>query len=126
MLGVRTRETTEAGAMAPVQRFGNWLAPKLMRVFVGARYSDMPPFKAVSAAALDRLALDDRGHGYIIQMLLRAHTLGLRVREVPVRCRVRRSGASKVSGTLRGTVRASVKIVGSILVHGVRAPRRRA
>jgi glycosyltransferase involved in cell wall biosynthesis len=120
VLGVRTRETTERGAMMPVQRFGNWLAPAMMRALVRAPYTDMPPFKAIDARALDSLALDDRGHGYIIQLLLRAHARGLRVREIPVACRVRRSGKSKVSGTVRGTVRASVKIVSTILRHAWR------
>lgn len=105
--------------MTPVQRFGNWFAPRLMRLTVGARYQDMPPFKAIRVDALDRLDLCDPGMGYIIQMLLRAHTLGLRVREVEVACRKRRTGESKVSGTVRGTVRAGAKITTSILRHAI-------
>jgi glycosyltransferase involved in cell wall biosynthesis len=122
-LGIRTRESTEPGAMTPVQRFGNWFAPRLMAVTVGARYRDMPPYKAVSVDALDRLALRDAGMGYIIEMLLRAHALGLRVVEIEVACRARRTGASKVSGTIRGTARASVKITTSILRHAFLARR---
>ena len=118
-LGVRTARSTEPGAMAPVQRFGNWLAPRLMRVAVGARYGDMPPFKAVSMDALDRLDLCDEGMGYIIEMLLKAHTMGVRVREVEVACRARRSGRSKISGTVRGTLRASAKITSAILRHAL-------
>jgi glycosyltransferase involved in cell wall biosynthesis len=118
-LGVRTPRSTEPGAQQPVQRFGNWLAPALLRLTVGASYRDMPPFKAVSMEALDRLALTDAGMGYIIQMLLRAHQLRLRVVEVEVECRVRRTGKSKVSGTVRGTVRAAVKITSAILRHAV-------
>ena len=117
VLGVRT--LVERDAMAPVQRFGNWLAPLLMRVLVGARYRDMPPYKAVSIEALDRLALTDQGMGYIIQMLLRAHSMCLRVVEVDVVHRPRRAGRSKVSGTVVGTVRASAKIVSAILRHAV-------
>ena len=117
VLGVRAH--VERGAMAPVQRFGNWFAPLLMRVTVGARYRDMPPFKAVSMQALDRLALTDDGMGYIIQMLLRAHQLGLRVVQIDVAHRPRRAGRSKVSGTVAGTVRASAKIVSAILRHAV-------
>ncbi len=122
-LGVRAH--VERGAMAPVQRFGNWLAPWLMRVAVGARYRDMPPFKAVSMGALDRLALRDEGMGYIIEMLLRAHELGLRVVEVEVAWRARRAGESKVSGTVSGTVRASAKIVSAIGRHALQRARRR-
>ena len=114
VLGVRTRETTEPGAMTSVQRFGNWFAPRIMRLATGARYRDMPPFKAIRRDALDALALRDRGHGFTIELLLRAHALRLRVVEVPVRCRARRAGASKVSGTIRGSARAAVKIVTTI------------
>lgn len=55
-LGVRTRQTTEPGAMTGTQRFGNWFAPLLMRLTVGARYHDMPPFKAIRRQALERLS----------------------------------------------------------------------
>lgn len=119
VLGIRTARTIEPGAQLPVQRFGNWLAPALMRVTVGARYRDMPPFKAITVEALDRLALTDAGMGYIIQMLLRAHHLRLRVVEVEVECRARKAGKSKVSGTVRGTLRASAKITSAILRHAV-------
>lgn len=117
-LGVRAH--VQRGAMAPVQRFGNWFAPLLMRVAVGAHYHDMPPFKAITMTALDRLALDDAGMGYIIQMLLRAHTMGLRVLELDVAYHVRRAGSSKVSGTVVGTARASTKILWAIGRHAVR------
>lgn len=118
-LGVRVHANgdVERGAMTPVQRFGNWFAPLLMRVAVGARYRDMPPFKVVRADALERLALRDTGHGFTIELLLKAHEQRMRVVEIGVRCRVRRAGVSKVSGTLRGTVRATAKIVSTILRH---------
>jgi hypothetical protein len=106
--------------MMPVQRFGNWLAPRLLRATVGARYRDMPPFKAIRRDALEALELTDDGMGYIIEMLLAAHTRGLRVEEVEVACRARRAGESKISGTVRGTVRASVKITSSILRHAAK------
>jgi len=116
-LGVRPGHLVERGAMAPAQRFGNWLAPRVMRVVTGARYSDMPPFKAISMSELSRLALTDRTYGFTIELLLRAHRERLRVREVPVRCHARRGGQSKVSGTLRGTVGASYKIIKTILKY---------
>jgi glycosyltransferase involved in cell wall biosynthesis len=115
VLAVRTNVAPRA--MAPVQRFGNWFAPMLMRLLVGARYRDMPPFKAITTRALDTLALTDDGMGYIIQMLLRAHALGLRVVEIDVAHRPRRAGRSKVSGTVSGTLRASAKITSAIARH---------
>jgi hypothetical protein len=90
-----------------------------VRTVIGTRYHDVPPFKAITVDALDRLALTDTGMGYSIQMLLGAHRHRLRVAEVEVSCRARRSGASKVSGTVRGTVRAAFKITGSIAWHAI-------
>ena len=119
VLGCRAPRLMEPGAMTPVQRFGNWFAPALMRLTLGARYRDVPPFKAITVDALDRLALSDTGMGYSIQMLLGAHRLRLRVAEVDVSCRARRAGASKVSGTLRGTLRAAFKITSSIAWHSI-------
>jgi len=125
-LGVRERKNIEPGAMTPVQRFGNWLAPRLMRVAVGARYRDMPPFKACRLEALDRLALTDRGHGFTIELMMKAHLTSLRVTEVSVHCRSRRAGASKVSGTIVGSARAAVKIVTTIARYTTVGARRRA
>jgi glycosyltransferase involved in cell wall biosynthesis len=119
VLGYRAPHLTEPGAMTPAQSFGNWFAPLLMRTVIGARYRDVPPFKAITVDALDRLALSDPGMGYSIQMLLGAHRHRLRVAEVEVSCRARRAGMSKVSGTLHGTVRAALKITSSIAWHAL-------
>lgn len=119
VLGVRARARTEDGAMTDVQRFGNWFAPRVMRVLTGARYSDMPPYKAITAEAFASLALRDRRHGFTVELLLGAHDRRLRVVEVPVRCRRRRAGVSKVSGTLVGASRAAVKILSTIANHAL-------
>ena len=113
-LGVRKREAIEPGAMTPVQRFGNWFAPHLMRLVVGAKYTDMPPYKAIRMSSLEALALSDRHHGFTIELLLRAYDENLRICEVPVSCRARRSGISKVSGNVYGSLRAAGKITWSI------------
>ena len=126
VLGVRTRKLTERGAMTRAQRFGNWLGPALMRVTMGASYRDMPPFKACTMAALDRLELTDTGHGFTIEMLTRAHSSELRIVQVDVHCRVRLGGTSKVSGNLRAASRAAVKILSTIVRHAVKERARRA
>jgi glycosyltransferase involved in cell wall biosynthesis len=123
-LGRREPTLVEAGAMTSVQRFGNWFAPWLMRLGLGAPYHDMPPFKACAMDALERLELSDVGHGFTIELLVKAHARGLRVIELPVRCRSRRGGVSKVSGTVRGSSRAAVKIITTIARHGLRSGRR--
>jgi glycosyltransferase involved in cell wall biosynthesis len=114
VLGVRTGLAANRAGMTPVQRFGNWFAPWLMRVALGAHYHDMPPYKAIRLASLEMLRLSDTGYGFTIELLIRAHAAGLRVREVDVRCLPRSAGQSKVSGTLVGSAKAASKIVYTI------------
>jgi hypothetical protein len=66
------------------------------------------PFRAIRREALLALGMTDRGSGWPLEMLGRAGAVGLRVAEVPVRYRSRAGGRSKVSGSVRGTVRAAV------------------
>lgn len=125
-LGCRAANRMEPGSMTVPQRFGNWLAPLLMRWTTGAPYHDMPPMKAFALSAFDGLAVRDEGHGFTIELLLKAHAAGLRIEEVPARCRRRAGGTSKVSGTIRGTLRASAKILGYVTRYAVETrPQRR-
>jgi hypothetical protein len=55
-------------------------------------------------------------------MQLRAHLAGLHVLEVPVRYR-RRTGVSKITGTVKGTVLAGYKILKTIAWYRLRPPR---
>ena len=119
-LGVRDPRRSEPGALTPQQRFGNALAVLMMRRLVGSEYTDLPPCKAITVAALDRIEPRDTTYGFTIELLLRAHAERLRVVEVPIPCRRRRGGSSKVSGTVRGTVLAGVKIVSAVLRHAWR------
>jgi glycosyltransferase involved in cell wall biosynthesis len=118
-LGVRASRWIEPGSMTGVQRAGNVLAPLLMRLLVGANYHDMPPQKAISVAAFERLGVRDTGHGFTIELLLKAHEQRLRLREVDVHWRRRAGGQSKVSGTLVGSARAAIKILGLVGRHTV-------
>jgi hypothetical protein len=76
----------------------------------------MGPFRAIRRDALERLAMRDRTFGWNVEMHAKAIIAGLVIREVPVRYR-RRVGRSKISGTVRGTIRAGTKIIGTILVY---------
>lgn len=113
VIGSRVLGEREAGALTPQQRFGNWLATRLIRVFWGVHYSDLGPFRAIGAPALARLGMTDRTYGWTVEMQIRAAMAGLVSREVPVRYR-RRIGVSKISGTLKGTVLAGYKILSII------------
>jgi glycosyltransferase involved in cell wall biosynthesis len=111
-----------AGSPAPATHpwhaiAGTRLCVGLMNLLVGTRATDLGPFRAISASALARLGMRDRDYGWTVEMQLAAAHAGLRVVEVPVAHRSRRGGRSKVSGTVRGTVGAAVKIIVTILRH---------
>ena len=113
VIGSRARGEVEPGALLPQQRFGNWLATRLIRLGFGHRYTDLGPFRAVTREGLARLAMADRTWGWTVEMQVRALQEGLRVVEVPVRYR-RRVGRSKIAGTVRGTVAAGWCILTTI------------
>lgn len=113
VLGSRV-ERAAPGVLPPQVRWGNALATGLIRLLWGHRYRDMGPFRALSWAALARLDLRDPAYGWNAEMQVKALRQRLRVLEVPVRYRAR-TGVSKISGTLRGTLGAGRGIVGTIL-----------
>ncbi len=113
VIGSRTKGRCEAGALTLVQRLGNAVACRLIQSIWGVRFTDLGPFRAIRRSSLERLHMDDRGYGWTVQMQVRAARFGLRVAEVPVSYR-RRIGRSKISGTVRGVVRAGSKILFTI------------
>ncbi len=115
VIGSRLLGGMEPGAMTLPQRFGNWLAPALIRWFFGYRFSDLGPFRAIRWDKLLALDMRDRNFGWTVEMQVKAAKQRLRCTEVPVRYRKRAAGKSKVSGTVRGTVLAGWKIIGTIL-----------
>lgn len=111
----------EPGALTAAQRLGNALAAAWLRLRFGIPATDLGPFRAIGRAALARLDMRDRGYGWTIEMQLKAARRGLRYAEITVPYRPRAAGRSKVSGTLRGTLGASCKILALLVYHGVLA-----
>jgi glycosyltransferase involved in cell wall biosynthesis len=113
VVGSRVRGRRGPGALTPQQRFGNWLACRLIRRIWGTPCSDLGPFRAIRADALSTLDMQDRAFGWTVEMQLKAAESGLRYLEVPVSYRAR-IGTSKISGTLRGSVLAGITILSVI------------
>ena len=101
----------EPGALDPHQRFGNRLACGLMRRGCGVPYHDMGPLRVIRWDMLQRLEMSDPTWGWTMEMQWKAATRGLRVLELDVPYRRRRAGRSKISGSLRGSLRAGAKIL---------------
>lgn len=103
---------------------GNRLACFILRLLTGHDFADLGPFRAIRFSALNRLELRDPDYGWNVEMQARAVAEGLRIVEVPVSHHPRRLGRSKISGSLRGTVRAGAKILWTALLAGWHARRR--
>ena len=117
VIGARVKSLREKGSMTPQQVFGNWLATFLMRLMYGAKFSDLGPFRAIRYDRLLELEMEDKTYGWTVEMQLKAIKHRLAYVEVPVRYK-KRIGISKVSGTVKGTIFAGVKILGWIFKYG--------
>ena len=116
VLGSRVLGERERGSLTPQQVFGNWLATRMIRIFYGARFSDLGPFRAIRTDALNSLKMSDKTYGWTIEMQIKSAKKKLRFCEIPVRYR-KRIGVSKVSGTVKGTVLAGIKIIWAVFKY---------
>ncbi|WP_026464894.1 glycosyltransferase family 2 protein [Adhaeribacter aquaticus] len=110
VIGSRALGNREPGAMLPQQIFGNWLATTLLRLFYGASFTDLGPFRAIKTDKLVQLKMQDQTYGWTVEMQLKAAKYKLISTEVPVTYR-KRIGYSKISGTVSGTLKAGYKII---------------
>ncbi len=113
VVGSRVLGVREKGALTPQQRFGNWLACRLMNRFFGTKFTDLGPFRAIRSDSLQGLAMHDRAYGWTVEMQIKAARAGISIKEIPVRYRPR-IGVSKISGTVRGTLLAGYTILSVI------------
>src|SRR5262249_21317396 len=113
VLGSRTLGKAEKGSLQPHQRFGNALATFLIRILFGHRYTDLGPFRAIRAGKLRKLQMQDRNYGWTIEMQIKALHHKLRIEEIPVSYR-NRIGVSKISGSLRASIKAGIKILWTV------------
>ncbi|MEU3765510.1 glycosyltransferase family 2 protein [Amycolatopsis keratiniphila] len=88
-------------------RAGNALISSFLR-YKGLPVRDIAPLRAVRRQALLDLGVTDRAFGYPLELLIKARRAGWRVTEFDVSYGERAKGTkSKVSGSLRGTLRAA-------------------
>ena len=123
-IGSRVRGHAEPGALSPQQRIGNRIATLMIRAMYGLTVTDLGPYRCMRRETLLALGMRERTYGWPVEMIARSAQTGLRVAEVPVTCRRRGSGISKVSGNLRAALKTGQRIV-TVIVK-VRLERRRA
>lgn len=115
VIGSRMLGKREKGAMLPQAIFGNWLASFLIKLFWNYKYTDLGPFRAIKYSSLLKLNMQDRNFGWTVEMQIKAAKQKLKTIEVPVSYR-KRIGKSKVTGTIKGSAKASIKILHLIFI----------
>lgn len=116
VVGARVKELRASGSLTPQQVFGNWLACFLMKILYQSSFTDLGPFRAIRWETLENLKMSDKTYGWTIEMQLKVLRQKISYQEVPVSYK-KRIGVSKVSGTVKGTIFAGVKIIGWIFKH---------
>ncbi len=119
VVGSRVKRLREDGSMTFPQRFGNWLATTLMKLFFNSKFTDLGPFRAIKYQKLLALEMEDKTYGWTVEMQLKALKRKYTYVEVPVKYR-NRIGVSKVSGTIKGAIFAGIKILSWIFKYSLR------
>ena len=119
VIGARKKALREAGSMTFPQIFGNELATFLMKLFFGAKFTDLGPFRAIKYDKLIALQMQDKTYGWTVEMQLKVLRKKMAYTEVPVHYK-KRIGISKVSGTVKGAIFAGIKILAWIFKYSIK------
>jgi glycosyltransferase involved in cell wall biosynthesis len=98
------RSIQGSGAWPLHARIGNRVLAAELRRRIGVVVRDLGPMRAARREPLLALPMSDRRFGYPLEMVVRAAQAGWRITETDVPY-YPRTGKSKVTGTLGGTVR---------------------
>jgi glycosyltransferase involved in cell wall biosynthesis len=115
VIASRARGKREPGSIGWHQLLAGRLAGLGMRLLYGIRYTDMCAFRAIRRERLLALDMREMTYGWNIEMQMRAARAHLRILEIPVPYRRRAGGASKVAGSLSGTLRAAGRIIATFV-----------
>lgn len=102
------RRPTARGVWPWHARGGNALVLWWLRRRTGLALHDIAPLRVCGRQALLDLGVEDRRFGYPVELLSRAQSAGWRLAEYDVSYSPRAAGTkSKVSGSVRGSIRAA-------------------
>lgn len=120
VLGSRTMSEEGRKGLSGTNQFGNKLAGFFLRLLFRRNFTDLGPFRAIRWNKLQELGMVDTNYGWTIEMQIKAIRLNLAIKEIPVRYRFRYAGESKVTGSLKGSVLAFLKITYMFTVYFLR------
>jgi len=110
VMGSRIRGEWESGSLNFPQVFAGRLAGWMLQARYGVKFTDMSPFRAIRSELLESLPMREETYGWNLEMQMLVAQKRSRILEIPVNHRRRRGGVSKVSGTLKGTILATIRI----------------
>jgi glycosyltransferase involved in cell wall biosynthesis len=116
VLGSRVIGEREKGSLTFQSRIGSIIAGRLIKFFWDVQYTDLGPFRAIKFNKLLNLEMQDKWFGWTVEMQIKAAKRNYRILEIPVKYR-NRIGKSKVTGTIKGTIMASIIILKTIFIH---------
>jgi len=119
VVGSRALGKRQKKSLTPQQIWGNKLAAFLLKLLFKQNATDLGPFRAIKYQSLLQLNMQDTNYGWTVEMQIKAAQNKLIYTEVPVSYKVR-IGISKVSGTLKGTIMASYKILFTIFKYALK------
>lgn len=120
-LVVGRRRPVSRGVWPWHARLGNLVLAQLIRHGTGVAVHDIAPVRVARREALLGLGIADRRCGYPLETVLTAAQRGWRVVEIDVSYRARAAGTvSKISGTVRGTLRVAVDFAAVLRRCGAR------
>lgn len=119
VIGSRTPDLTEQGAVTSHQRLGNRLVTWVLRLLYGLSLSDIGPFRAIRAETLRDLGMEHKTYGWPVEMIVKAAKKGYRVVNIPVSCR-KRIGHSKIAGTMKGSLLAGYHLLSTTVRYAWR------
>jgi len=115
VIASRARGKRAPGSMAAHQLLAGFVAGWLTKLLYGVRYTDMCALRAIRRDVLLGLGMRELTYGWNLEMQMRAARAGLRILEIPVSYRRRLGGQSKVAGSLRGSLKAGLRICGTFV-----------
>jgi glycosyltransferase involved in cell wall biosynthesis len=116
VIGSRMSGNRDRGSMLPRAVIGNLIATKLISLFYGYKFTDIGPFRAIKFDKLLEMQMQDKTYGWTVEMQIKAAKSKLRCTEVPVSYR-KRIGVSKITGTVKGSLKAGYKIIWTIFKY---------
>jgi len=111
VIASRARGKREPGSMSWHQLASGRIIGGAVGALYGFPYTDMCAFRAIRRDALMALDMREMTYGWNLEMQMKAARSGLHILELPVPYANRVGGASKVAGSLRGSLQAGSRIL---------------